>query len=239
VIKHKFIISLLALLMLSLNACTGVVIKEATYAPLKAKQGQEQALADFLVEGAGLVAKTEPKTLVWAGLKNKDGMMIFDVFEDASGREAHFAGQVAAALKDNAGVLVQGGWDKGVLADVRNPKVLSAKTSNNPSEMKIAMFVPFKAKAGQAIALADFLKSAAPMVEKTEPKTAYWFAIQISEDEFAVIDFFADQSGVDAHFGGKVAAALKANSEALIEGGWDKGIVANAQRFEVLVMISK
>jgi quinol monooxygenase YgiN len=239
VLKHKLKISLLALLMLSLNACTGVILKEATFAPLKAKQGQEQALADFLIEGAALVSKTEPKTLVWAGLKNKEGMMIFDAFEDASGREAHFAGQVAAALKENAEALVQGGWEKGVLADVKNPKILSSKTSDNPSEMKIAMFVPFKAKTGQAAALADFLKSAASMVEETEPKTAYWFAIQIAEDEFAIVDFFADQSGVDAHFGGKVAAALKANSEALIEGGWDKGIVANVQKFEVLVMISE
>lgn len=238
-LKHKLITFLLALLMLSLNACTGVMIKEATYAPLKAKPGQEQALADFLIEGAALVSKTEPKTLVWAGLKNKDGMMIFDAFEDASGRDAHFAGQVAAALKDNAEALVQGGWDNGVLADVKNPKVLSAKTSGNPGEMKIAMFVPFKAKAGQAGALADFLKSAASMVEKTEPKTAYWFAIQISEEEFAVIDFFADQSGVDAHFSGEVAAALKANSDTLIDGGWDDGVVANVQKFEVLVMISK
>ncbi len=238
-LKHKLITFLLALLMLSLNACTGVMIKEATYAPLKAKSGQEQALADFLIEGAALVSKTEPKTLVWAGLKNKDGMMIFDAFEDASGREAHFAGQVAAALKDNAEALVQGGWDNGVLVDVRNPTILSAKTSNNPGEMRIAMFVPLKAKAGQAGALADFLKSAVSMVEKTEPKTAYWFAIQVSEEQFAIIDFFADQSGVDAHFAGGVAAALKANSDALIDGGWDDGVVANVQRFEVLVMISK
>ncbi len=238
-LNHKLKISFLALLMLGLNACTSVPLKEATYAPLKAQQGQEQALADFLIEGANLVAKTEPKTLVWAGLKNKDGMMIFDAFEDASGRKAHFSGQVAAALKENAATLVQGGWDKGVLADVRNPKILSAKRSNNPGEMKIAMFTPFKAKTGQAAALADLLKSAASMVKKGEPKTAFWFAIQIAEDEFAIVDFFADQSGVDAHFGGKVAAALKENSDALIEGGWDKGIVANVHTFEVLVMISK
>ncbi|ORU94195.1 MAG: hypothetical protein A6F70_07925 [Cycloclasticus sp. symbiont of Bathymodiolus heckerae] len=215
------------------------VIKEATYAPLKATPNQEQALADFLTAGGALVAQTEPKTLVWAGLKNKDGMMIFDAFEDGSGREAHFAGQVAAALKDKAESLVQGGWEGGVLKDVRNPKVLSSKVSNNASEMKIALYVPLKAKAGQAEALADFLKSAAAIVEETEPKTAYWFAVQISEDEFAIFDFFADQSGVDAHFAGKVAAAVKANADALIDGGWDDGVVANVQRFDVLVMVSK
>jgi len=239
VLKHKIIVPLLAFLAFSLNTHAGTVITEATYAPLKAKVGQEQALADFLIAGAALVAKTEPKTLVWAGLKNKDGMAIFDAFADASGRDAHFAGQVAAALKENSANLVQGGWDNGLLADVKNPQVLSAKTSTNPAEMKIAMFVPFKAKAGQAAALADFLRSAASMVEKAEPKTAYWFAIQLSEDEFAIIDFFADQTGVDAHFAGEVAAALKANSEALIAGGWDNGVVANVQKFEVLVMVSK
>jgi len=166
-------------------------------------------------------------------------MAIFDAFADSSGRDAHFAGQVAAALQENSASLVQGGWDNGVLADVKNPQVLSGKTSTNPGEMKIAMVTPFKAKAGKAGALADFLKSAASIVEKSEPKTAYWFAVQFSEDEFAIIDFFADQSGVDAHFAGEVAAALKANSGELIAGGWDNGIVANVQKFEVLVMVSK
>jgi len=237
--QNQFKITFLVFLLFGLSACSSVTITEATYAPLKAKEGQEKNLADFLVAGADLVAKTEPKTLVWAGLKNKDGMMIFDAFEDGTGREAHFAGQVAAALKEKSSSLVKGGWDNGVLADVRNPKVLSAKTSNNAGDMKIALFVPFKAKPGQAGALADFLKSGAAIVEKTEPKTAYWFAIQISEDEFAVVDFFADQSGVDAHFAGEIAAAIKANAEALIAGGWDDGIVANVQRFEVLVMVSK
>ncbi|PHS71827.1 MAG: hypothetical protein COB22_06540 [Cycloclasticus sp.] len=219
----------------------GVTITEATYVPLKAKQGQEQGLAELLIAGARLVTQTEPKTLVWAGLKNKDDMMIFDAFEDASGREAHFAGKVAAALKEKSGSLVQGGWEKGVLADVRNPKVLSTKTSNNPGEMKIALFVPLKAKFGKAGALADFLKTGTAIVEKTEPKTAYWFAVQVFEDEFVVIDFFANQSGVDAHFAGEIAAAIKANAnaEALIEGGWDKDVVANVQKFEVLVMVSK
>lgn len=214
-------------------------MKEASYITLKAKLGKENDLASFLTAGADLVAQSEPQTLLWASLKNDSEMVIFDTFADGSGRDAHFAGKVAAALNENAENLVSGGWDNGVIANIKNPKILSSKTSSNAKEMKIAVFIPVKAKAGQAEALAGFLSTGAAIVEETEPKTSYWYALQFSNDEFGIIDFFADQSGVDAHFAGKVATAVQENAGALLIGGWEKGVVANIKQFEVLAMVNK
>jgi len=217
----------------------GTTMQEATMITMNAASGKELDLAEFLTAGADLVAQTEPQTLQWAALKNNTGMVIFDTFADNAGRDAHFAGQVAAALNETSDSLVSGGWDDGVVANINNAKILSGKASDNASDMKIAIFIPVTAKEGQAEALAGFLSSAAAIVEETEPNTSYWYALQFSETEFAIIDFFADQSGVDAHFAGQVAAAVEENAEALLVGGWDEGVVANIQQFEVLAMVSQ
>lgn len=214
-------------------------MREANVITLKSAEGKETDLSSFLTAGADLVAQTEPKTLLWAALKENKEMVIFDTFADNSGREAHFAGKVAAALNENAESLVDGGWDGGVIPNIKNAKILSGKTSNDASDMKVAVFIPVKAKEGQSETLASFLSSAAEIVEETEPKTRYWFALQFSENEFGIIDFFADKSGVEAHFAGKVAAAVQENATALLVGGWEDGVIANIRQFEVLAMISK
>ncbi len=211
-------------------------MNEASYITLKSKPGKQSELTDFLTNGADLVAQTEPQTLLWAALKNEKEMVIFDAFADVAGRDIHFDGQVAAALKENADSLVDGGWDNGVIANIKNPKVLSGKTSANPNKMKIAVFISIKAQKGQEERVADFLTSGASIIEQTEPDTSYWYALQFSDDEFGIIDFFADQSGVDAHFSGKVAAAVKENADTLIVGGWEDGVVANIKQFDVLAM---
>jgi len=214
-------------------------MKVASYITLKAKPGKRNDLAEFLTKGARLVAQTEPQTLLWAALKNDDEFVVFDTFADDPGKDAHFAGKVAAAINENAEKLVDGGWDDGVVANIKNPKILSGKTSANPNEMKVANFIPVKAKEGQAGALAEFLTSGASIIEETEPKTAYWYALQFSDDEFGIIDFFADKIDIDAHFSGKVVAAVNENAKALIVGGWDDGVVANIKQFDVLAMTCK
>lgn len=52
---------------------------------------------------------------------------IFDIFADNSGREAHFAGQVAGLLNEKASELISGGWDDGVVANVHNFEILATK----------------------------------------------------------------------------------------------------------------
>ena len=101
-------------------------------------------------------------------------------------------------------------------------------------EIKIANFITLKAKPGKAGQLAEFLQGGASAVSATEPLTVSWFSVQIDANTFAIIDFFKNQSGQDAHVGGQVAAALKAKAPDLIEGGWDNGVLKNFQVFQVL-----
>src|SRR3984893_8907794 len=72
---------------------------------------------------------------------------------------------------------------------------------------KFALYVPLQAKPGKEKEVADFLRSAVPLVN-AEPGTISWFAIQEGPSSFAIFDTFDDEAGRDAHLNGKVAAAL-------------------------------
>jgi quinol monooxygenase YgiN len=80
---------------------------------------------------------------------------------------------------------------------------------------KIALYVPLEAKPGKEKEVAEFLKSALPLVED-EPGTVTWFAIQEGPSSFAIFDTFDDEAGRDAHLNGKVAAALMAKAGELL-----------------------
>src|SRR5260370_31803056 len=80
---------------------------------------------------------------------------------------------------------------------------------------KVALYVPLEAKPGKEKEVADFLKSALPLVN-AEPGTVTWFAIQESPSSFAIFDTFNDEAGRDAHLNGKVAAALMAKAGELL-----------------------
>ena len=65
---------------------------------LEAKPGKEDDLASLL-ESALPLAEQEPQTTAWFAVRSGPSRFaIFDTFSDESGRKAHLAGQVAAAL---------------------------------------------------------------------------------------------------------------------------------------------
>ena len=72
---------------------------------------------------------------------------------------------------------------------------------------KFALYVPLEAKPGKGKEVADFLRSAVPLVN-AEVGTISWFAIQEGPSSFAIFDTFDDEAGRDAHLNGKVATAL-------------------------------
>jgi quinol monooxygenase YgiN len=73
---------------------------------LEAKEGKEEEVKAFLESGAALVAQ-EPETIAWFAVRTGPSSFgIFDAFGDQSGREAHLAGAVAAALMEKAGELL-------------------------------------------------------------------------------------------------------------------------------------
>jgi quinol monooxygenase YgiN len=78
---------------------------------------------------------------------------------------------------------------------------------------KFALYVPLRSKPGKENEVADFLRSAVPLVN-AEPGTISWFAIQEGPSRFAIFDTFDDEAGRDAHLNGKVAAALMEKAKA-------------------------
>jgi quinol monooxygenase YgiN len=79
----------------------------------------------------------------------------------------------------------------------------------------VGLIVRLKAKQGKEPELADFLRSAVPLVQ-AEPATTAWFAVQIDGSTFAIVDAFPDQAGRQAHLDGAVAAALFGKADELL-----------------------
>jgi quinol monooxygenase YgiN len=76
--------------------------KTALLIRLEAKPGKEQEVAQFL-RAALPLAEAEPSTTVWFGIQmGPSAFGIFDAFPDESGRQAHLAGKIAAALVGKA-----------------------------------------------------------------------------------------------------------------------------------------
>jgi quinol monooxygenase YgiN len=86
------------------------------------------------------------------------------------------------------------------------------ETRRNPMT-RFALYVPLQAKPGKEKEVADFLRSAVPLVN-AEPGTIAWFAIQEGPSAFAIFDTFNDEAGREAHLNGKVAAALMEKAKA-------------------------
>ena len=80
--------------------------------------------------------------------------------------------------------------------------------------VKSAILVTLEAKPGKEVEVAEFLRSALPLVE-AEPATTAWFATRLSPTTFGIFDVFPDEAGRDAHLTGEVAKALMAKASDL------------------------
>jgi quinol monooxygenase YgiN len=80
---------------------------------------------------------------------------------------------------------------------------------------KVALWVILKAKPGKETEVAEFLKSAVPLVD-AEPDTISWYALQVGPSTFGIFDTFPADAGRDAHLSGAVAAALMAKAPDLL-----------------------
>lgn len=78
----------------------------ALFVRLEAKAEKEKEVEKFLLSGLPLV-QAEPATTAWFGIRlGPSTFGIFDAFPDETGRQAHLAGKVAAALMAQAGNLL-------------------------------------------------------------------------------------------------------------------------------------
>lgn len=114
--------------------------------------------------------------------------------------------------------------------------MLSAKAPVDLYDATTATYIKLTAAPNQGNALAELLTAAGPIVAETEPKTLYWVALRIDENNFAIFDIFADNAGREAHFTGQVANLLKDKSADLVKGGWNDGVVKNVNNYSILAI---
>jgi len=82
------------------------MVKLALFVRLEAKPGKEEAVANFLASALPL-ANAESGTTAWFALKfGPSTYGVFDAFQNETGRQAHLAGSIAAALLANAAELL-------------------------------------------------------------------------------------------------------------------------------------
>jgi len=84
------------------------MVTTALIVRLEARAGKEAELATFLQDALPLV-DDEPETVAWMAVRaSESSFAIVDAFPDEAGRNAHLAGQVAAALLARAETLLVG-----------------------------------------------------------------------------------------------------------------------------------
>lgn len=78
------------------------MVRVGLFVRLQAKPGKEEELQSLL-QGALPLAQGEPATTAWFALRFGPSVFgVFDAFPDDAGRQAHLAGQIAAALMAQA-----------------------------------------------------------------------------------------------------------------------------------------
>lgn len=81
---------------------------------------------------------------------------------------------------------------------------------------KLSIWAKLEAKEGKEKELEAFLESALPLAEQ-EPGTISWYALKLSNSEFAIFDTFEHEKDRDAHLNGKIAEALFAKADELLK----------------------
>lgn len=183
---------------------------KALFVGIEADSGKEPDVAEFLRGALGPVQE-EPDTRDWYALRfDPKQFAIFDTFPGNAGRLKHLLGEVGRALIVKTFTVLDG------LPDIRPAQVLAAKLPVGGRHPALALHVPLRARPGQEEAVAALLTGAEPLVA-AEAGTLAWYALRLAHDRFAIVDFFADEAGRDAHLSGQVAAALMANADTLFD----------------------
>jgi quinol monooxygenase YgiN len=81
-------------------------------------------------------------------------------------------------------------------------------------KVTVALFVRLEAKPGKEADVESFLLNGLSIVQD-EPSTTTWYALKLGPSTFGIFDTFSDDSGRQAHLSGRIAAALKAQSNDL------------------------
>lgn len=181
---------------------------KALFVGIEADSGKESDVAEFL-RGARDPVEEEPDTHDWYALRfDRMHFAIFDTFPGNAGRLKHLLGEVGRSLIVKTFTVLDG------LPDIRPAQIIAAKLPVGGRGPALALHVSLRARQGEEQAVAALLTGAEPLVA-AEPGTLAWYALRLGHGSFAIVDFFADEAGRDAHLSGRVAAALMANADAL------------------------
>lgn len=121
----------------------------------------------------------------------------------------------------------------GLIACAYAGKKQKSKIPEDPTVLHQVTFIKLNSQPNSQPDLEKFLKDNAKIVRQTEPTTPFWFALK-DESQFAIVDVFFNEAGRTQHFAGQVAHALKEIAPKLIQGGWENGVVTNANNFEIV-----
>jgi quinol monooxygenase YgiN len=80
--------------------------------------------------------------------------------------------------------------------------------------VNVGLVVRLVAKKGRGNDVAEFLKSAMPLVQ-AEDRTPAWFAYQVDDSTFYIADAFANEEDRENHLKGPIAEALMAKASEL------------------------
>jgi quinol monooxygenase YgiN len=170
---------------------------------LETKPGKDADIEKFLPSALPLV-RQEASTTAWFAIRfGRSEYGVFDVFPSEAARDAHLAGPVAKALRDQADAL----FAKQPL--IQRLSVLADKlpASAVSEHLTKALLLTFKAKVGHEQQVEQFLRDARPLVEQ-EPRTIAWFAIRRDDGDYGIFDVFPDNSARFAHLIGHVPREL-------------------------------
>jgi quinol monooxygenase YgiN len=174
---------------------------------LEAKQGKDNDVEEFLKSALPMV-RQEPFTTAWFAIRfGRSEYGIFDVFTDEVSRDAHLAGAVAMALREQADTLFARPpkiEKVRVLADKLPPTTPAAPDTKG-------LLLIFKPKSGHELEVEEFLRNAKSFVLQ-EPKTTAWFAIQLENGDYGIFDAFPDNGGRFSHLTGHVPRELAKHS---------------------------
>jgi len=186
--------------------------------PLVIKPEHTREWEEFVTTQGPPGVKAEPDTIFWFGThQGSNNYGLGDLFTHEEGRKAHVDGPVAKAVFGHADWFAEKPTPLmfNVLAVKEYPK---EEYSDNKAGVGVGLRVLLKAKQDKIDDVRNFLIGAVPLVDQ-EPFTIHWAAIEVpGTNVFGIIDTFKDEAGRQAHLNGKVAEALFANVDTLLEG---------------------
>lgn len=207
-----------AVLATTATACTGDDAEPTEPTPdvhvgllvrLEAKPEHAADVAALLRDGKQYV-DAEPGTPYWFAIQlGPTTFGIMDAFATDTERQAHLAGQLAAALLAAAPTALASD-------PVIEPVEVIARKASAPSAMVAdGLLVRIEAKPGYEADVQGLIEDGAAIVAD-EPGTAVWFGIKVGPSSFAIFDAFPDAGARDAHLHGALAQALVTNAPVVL-----------------------